>query len=192
MSALSKGLIALNLCWDSGLTPNLKWNIYNPLLKILENGQFIVSLQYLTPPAILYHYKSQIRSKMEYSCYILVGATQFSLDKVQKHLYGIVDNELFSTLQSLSHRRSNTCISILYYYFYSKCSDMQDSMVPVLLTLASCTCHATYTRMNHLHSHQITLVRIKFYSYSFVPRAAALWNSLMRRCVPDATKCWPL
>lgn len=70
-----------------------------------QNIKMVSSLYYfkkfLTLPALLYCHKSQIRPKVD-DCYqILVGDAQFSLSSlgsVQKHLRGLTDYELFSTL----------------------------------------------------------------------------------------------
>merc|ERR1712148_109025 len=90
------------------LTPDLKWNSY--ILSVaMETGKmvgsFFRSKKYLTPAAILYLYKSQIRPKMEYCCHIWSGASKSSLsslDKVQRRLRRLVGDNLFSTLRPLS------------------------------------------------------------------------------------------
>ena len=55
------------------LTPDLKWNAYI-LAEAADTGKmvgfFYRSRKYLTTPALLYLYKSQIRPKMEYCCHI--------------------------------------------------------------------------------------------------------------------------
>lgn len=79
----------------------------DPSLKMLKtnNRPSHCSRKDLTPPAMLCLDKSQIRTKMGKCCHIRVGATQSSLsrlDHVQKRLRGLVNDELFSTLPSLS------------------------------------------------------------------------------------------
>lgn len=92
--------------------------IYNPSLKILEKmfGSLYHFSKYLTPPAVLI-YKSQIRPKMKYCCYIWAEEAQStfsSFDRVHEHLPSLVSDELFSILQSLSYRQTlkNSCYSI--------------------------------------------------------------------------------
>merc|ERR1712215_258105 len=91
-------------------TPDLKWNSY--IASVAKEaskmiGSLYRSREYLTPSSILYLYKSQIRPTMEYCCHIWAGASRTSLkslDGVQKGLRRLVGDELFSTLQPLSHR----------------------------------------------------------------------------------------
>lgn len=70
-------------------------------------GSFNHTRKYQLPAAMFYLHKSQIKPRKVYCCYIWAGAAQSSiasLDKVQKHLHGFVGDELFYTLQPLSHR----------------------------------------------------------------------------------------
>lgn len=65
-------------------------------------------------------------------CYISAGAaksSQSNLERGQKRLRALVANELFSTLKPLSHRR-NVSFSLLYRYFYSRCSHKLNFLVP--------------------------------------------------------------
>lgn len=74
---------------------------YEPSLKIL--GKMVGSLyrasKYPTVPAILYLFKSQIKPKTEYCCYILAGDSQSyfsSHEKVQRSIRIFVGDELFA------------------------------------------------------------------------------------------------
>merc|ERR1711962_1541401 len=83
-------------------------------------GSLHRSKRYLTPPAILYLYKSQIRPRMEYCCHIWVGSAKTSLsslDAVQKRLCSLVGEELYETLQPLCNRRDVASLSLFYRYF---------------------------------------------------------------------------
>ena len=54
---------------------------------------------------------------MEYCCHIWAGASAchlFLLDRVQKRIVNLIGDELGSSLQSLSHRRSIATLSLFY------------------------------------------------------------------------------
>ena len=78
-------------------------------MKVAKNaskmvGSFYRSRKYLSPSSILYLYKSQIRSTMEYCCHVWTGASErslSSLDSVQRRLLGLVGLDLYATLQPL-------------------------------------------------------------------------------------------
>ena len=76
----------------------------------LAIGFFYRSSKMLTPEAILYlDYKSQVRPMMEYCAHIWTGTSKASLsvlDRLQYRIKGLVGEELFSSLQPLSHRRN--------------------------------------------------------------------------------------
>ena len=96
-------------------------------------GSFFRSKRFLTPAAIPYLYKSQIRPRMEYCCHIWAGASQQDLsclDRVQSRLRYLVGDSLFSSLQPLSHRRNVASLSLLYRYYNGKCSKELQEIVP--------------------------------------------------------------
>ena len=92
------------------IATDLKWNSYiaevgKQVSKMM--GSFYRSSKMLTPEAILYLYNSQVRPKMEYCAYIWTGASKASLsvlDRLQHSIEGLVGEELFPSLQPLSHR----------------------------------------------------------------------------------------
>ena len=111
-------------CFDKLLglkfTPDLKWNSYIESVA-KEAAKMVGSLhqskRYLTPPAILYLYKSQICPRMEYCYHIWEGSAKTPLnplDAVQKPLHSLVGDELFDTVQPLSHRRDVASLSLFY------------------------------------------------------------------------------
>lgn len=72
-------------------------HIIDLLLNVLR--KWWVHCTYMIVPAILYHYKCQIRTKKEYCCQVWAGAPHSEmtcLDKVQKRLRGLVVNGLFA------------------------------------------------------------------------------------------------
>lgn len=65
--------------------PQVELIIYDSLIKTFENCQLLTcSREYLSPAALLYLYRSQIRPKMEYCCYILFGFNQSPLTSIYR------------------------------------------------------------------------------------------------------------
>lgn len=54
----------------------------------------------------------------------------------QKRLHVLIGDELFSQLQSISHRWNVACLLLFYRYFHGECSDDIHSLVPTRLILA--------------------------------------------------------
>ena len=175
------------------LTPDLKWNAY--ILAVAADtgkmvGSFYRSRKYLTPPALLYLYKSQIRPKMEYCCHIWAGAaktTLSSLDRVQRRMRWLVGEDLYGKLQPLSLRRDVASLALFYRYFHGLCSEELHSIVPPLKTFGRTTRSSTSIQVNHPHYILAPRVNRNFHGDSFFPRAAAQWNSLPLECFPE--KC---
>lgn len=72
---------------------------------------------------------------------------------------GLVGDELYSFLQSLTHRRNFARFVLLYQYLGAKCSDDRHSLVPLIQTFTSRTYNAKYPGSNHRQSLSITFVR---------------------------------
>merc|ERR1712121_482522 len=71
-------------------------------------GSLYRAKDFIDAESILYLYKSTIRPCMEYCCHIWAGApitTLNLLDRVQRRLKNLIGDNLYSKLQSLSHRR---------------------------------------------------------------------------------------
>ena len=170
-------------------TPDLKWNSY--IASVAKDtarmvGSLYRSKKFLTPKAILYLYKSQIRPKMEYCSHIWAGSSQqalLTLDRVQNRLRGLVGDELFSSLQALSHRRNVACLSLFYRYFYGKCSDELHSLVPPIREFPRSTRFAKSTTF-HPYYLKLPRTRCRFHGNSFFPRTAGIWNTLSGECFP--------
>lgn len=78
------------------LTPDLKWNSHirsNAKTAGETVGVFYHSSKYLTPPANLYLYMSQIEQKIAYCLYIWGGALQFFLLGLKSVFHGLVPDE---------------------------------------------------------------------------------------------------
>ena len=159
------------------LTSDLKWNAY--IVEVAKNvskmiGSFYRSKKYLTPESILYLYKSQIRPKMEYCCHIWAGYSSTSLsilDRLQRRIKGLIGDELFSTLHTLSHRRDVASLTLFYRYFYGKCSDELHSLVPPLWNFGRRT---RFAFNSHPFFLRIPFSRTKFHADSFFQRTASL------------------
>ena len=147
-------------------------------------GSLFRSKRFLTPAAILYLYKSQIRPRMEYCCHIWAGASQqslSSLDRIQSRIRYLVGDSLFSTLQPLSHRRNVASLALLYRYYNGRCSNELHEMVPPRKTFARNT---RFSANVHPHFLEVDTSVQNFHRQSFFPRTATLWNSLPPYCFP--------
>ena len=170
------------------LTQDLKWNSYISSIASEASkmiGSLYRSRKYLTPSAILYLYKSQIRPRMEYCCHIWAGACKSSLsslDRVQRRLRWLIGEELFNTLQPLSHRRDVASLSLFYRYFHGRCSEELHSLVPALRSFPVRTRFAVTAHPYHV---DVPSSRTMFHANSFFPRTAAIWNSLPLYCFPE-------
>ena len=171
-------------------TPDLKWNSY--ILSVAKDvgkmvGSFFRTRKFLTPAAVHYLYKSQIRPKMEYCCHIWAGSPKTSLsclDRVQRRLRRLIGDELFKSLQPLSHRRDVASLSLLYRYYSGRCSEELKTLVPPLKVFVRDTRLASFTQRNHPHTLEVPVARKEFHANSFFPRTVALWNKLPVDCFP--------
>lgn len=88
----------------------------------------------------------------------------FKLDRtIVKYIYTLVGDELFSTLQPISHRRDVASFLLLYRYSHGVCSDELSSFVPPLLNFTAKTRCLRPIVANHPNSLRVSLVRCKFH-----------------------------
>ena len=142
--------------------------------------------KFLPPDAILYLYKTTIRPLMEYCCHIRAGAPACHLsllDRVQKRIVNLVGEELGSSLQPLSHRRSVTSLCLFYRYFHGKCATSVSDLVPPVGVFKRKT---RLSACSHPYTLALPRCRTKSYSNSFFQRTASLWNSLPGACFPPS------
>ena len=182
--AESSGIRLLGLT----ISNDLSWNEYvKDIAKkaAMKVGSMYRGRKFLTPESILHLYKSTIRPKMENCCHLWAGASASVLsllDRIQKRVANIIGPELACKLQPLSLRRDVASLSLLYRYFHGRCSSELSSLVPPLKTFNRRTRLST-------NSHPLTLSvpvsEKSFYSRSFFPRTATLWNSLSPSCFPS-------
>ena len=150
-------------------------------------GSLYRARDFLDAESILYLYKASIRPCMEYCCHIWAGAPITSLnllDSVQKLLKNLIGDDLFSKLQSLSHRRDVASLSLFYRYFHGHCSDELASLVPNTYPSYNYSIQ-THRYIRNQHSVYLPRINTTTYSNSFIPRTSALWNSLPNECFPS-------
>lgn len=112
---------------------------------------------HLTAPPLLYLYNNKIRPKMENCYYIFVGVAQ----SIEKCLRRLVVDELFSTLQHLSHRQNIASHSYSIY-------DKLHSLLLKVQTFTVKTHHAMYTGTNYSNFFRIRKIEVPF--AQFLPR----------------------
>lgn len=122
------------------------------------------SRKYLTPDAVLYLYKGQIRPKIG-NCGKATQELLSCLDRVQNRLQSLVWDAFFSSPQPLSHKTDVAGLSLLYRYFHGKClSDLQ-SIVPPCKAFTKK--HTTTITNNFPRSLPMLKYKRKFYKQSF-------------------------
>ena len=126
--------------------------------------------------SILYIYKSTIRPCLEYCCHIWAGAPISSLnilDRVQRRLFNLLGENLYSKLQPLSHRREVASLSLFYRYFHGHCSEDLASLMPRRYSSFN---SSIQTHRSGLNNWAVYLPRrnTSTYSNSFIPRTAAI------------------
>lgn len=166
---------------------NFSWNEYiSSVAKsaVKKIGSLFRVRNCLSPKTILYLYKSSIRPCMEYCCHLWAGAPANCLNllnRLQKRISNIVGPELASGLHSLAHRRDVASLSLFYRYINGRCSDELYQLAPPLKQFARVTRQACKA---HILTVKVPACNKNFYSSSFFPRTAKLWNSLPNTCFP--------
>ena len=92
------------------------------------------SMKFLSPEVALYLYKSTIRPWMEYCCHFWAGAPSCYmelLDKLQKRICRTIGPSLAASLEPLAHRRNVASLSLLYRYYFGRCSSELAQLVPL-------------------------------------------------------------
>ena len=106
---------------------------------------------------------------MEYCWYIWARAPSCHLsllDRVQKRIVNLVDEELGSSLQPLSHRRSVASLCLFYRYFHGKCATSVSDLVPPVRVFKRET---RLSACSHPYTLALPRYRTKNYSNSFLP-----------------------
>ena len=169
-------------------TPTMDWKPYiQSIAKAASRkvGSLFRAQRFLSPESILYLYKSTIRPCMEYCSHIWGGAPMSKgldlLDRVQKRVVNLVGKELCAGLLTLPHRRNVASLCLLYKYYYRKCSsELADLAPPKRVTVRS----TRFSEQMHRHTLSLPKCRTGYYTSSFFPRTATIWNSLSNECFP--------
>ena len=77
----------LNKLLGHKLTPDLRWDAFIKYVArdaARKVGSFYRSRDILTPSALLYLYRNQIRPCMEYCCHLRDGSSQYSLPSMDR------------------------------------------------------------------------------------------------------------
>ena len=85
----------------------------------------IRSIKFLSPEVALYLYKSTMRPYMEYCWHFWADAPSSHLellDNLQKQICMTFGSILASSLEPLAHRRNVANLSLLYRYYFGRCS----------------------------------------------------------------------
>ncbi|MPC29407.1 hypothetical protein E2C01_022637 [Portunus trituberculatus] len=100
-----------------------------------------------------------------------------------KALRRINSPPLTDCLQSLSHRRNVTSLSIFLRYFQANCSIDLANCIPPLFLRPRCT---KLSSSFHPYSAQPSNTRVNQYSQSFIPFPDKLWISLPASVFPSS------
>ena len=88
-------------------------------------GALIRSVKFFSSEVALYLCKCTIQSCMEHCCYICSGAPDCYfelLDKLQKWICRTVSPSLTGSLEPLAHRWDVARLSLVYRYYFGRCS----------------------------------------------------------------------
>ena len=127
-------------------------------------GALIRSMKFLSPEVALYLYKSTIRLCMEYCCHAWAGAPSCYLellDKLQKRICGTIGPSLAASLEPLAHRRNVASLSVLYRYYFGRCSSELAELVPLPYSRGRSTGYS-----DRFHDFSVTIPR--FYKDVYV------------------------
>ena len=165
------------------MTPYIESIAFSAARKI---GSLFLARAHLTPESILYLYKypPMYGLLLSYLGWCILHCPSFrSLDRIQNCLLNLVGPELFSTLDSLSHRRDVASVALFYRYCHCKCSDDLASLIPKSYGFVC----AQRERRGSFHKHSVYLPRRKTTTYanSFILRTSIICNSLSIECFPS-------
>ena len=141
-------------------------------------------MKFLSPEIALYLYQSTTQPCMEYCCHVWAGAPSCYLellDKLQKEICRTVGPLLAASFEPLAHCQKVAKLSLLYKYYFGKCSSGLGQLVPLPYSWGRSTCCS-----DRLHDFSVTIPRCykDVYVNSFFPRTAKLWNPLPIECFP--------
>ena len=94
---------------------------------------------------------------MEYCCHVRAGALDSCLellDKLQKRTCRTVGPTLADSLEPLAHRRNVVSLSLLYRYYFGRCSSELAQLVPLPFSRGRSTHYS-----DRLHDFSVTFPR---------------------------------
>ena len=135
-------------------------------------------MKFLSPEVALYLYKSTTQPCMEYCCHVWVGAPSCYLellDKLQKQICRTVGTSFATSLEPLAHCRNIASLSLLYRYYFGRCSSELVQLIPLPFSRGRSTRYS-----DGLHDFFVTIPRCykDVYVRSLFPRTARLRNSV--------------
>ena len=146
-------------------------------------GALIRSMKFVSPEVALYLYKSNIRPA--WNIVVTSGLVPLPsyylelLDKLQKWICRTVGPSLAVLLEPLAHRHNVSSLSLLYRYYFGRCS----SEVAQLVLLPHSWGRSTgYSDRLHCFSVSIPKCYKDVYVNRFFPRTARLLNILPIEC----------
>ena len=97
------------------------------------------------------------------------------LEKLQKQVCRTIVSSLAASLEPLAHCRNVASLSLLYRYYFGRCSSELAQLVPLPFSRGRSTCYS-----DRLHDFSVTIPRCykDVYINSLFPLTAKLWNSL--------------
>ena len=97
------------------------------------------------------------------------------LEKQQKRICSTVSPSLAASLEPLAHRGNVASLSLLYRYYFDRCSSELTQLVPLPFSRRRST-----RCSDRLHDISVTIPRCSkdVYVSSFFPPTARLWNSV--------------
>ena len=101
------------------------------------------------------------------------------LDGIQRRIANLVGHDLASSSEPLSLRCSVASLSL--FYRYNRCSKGLSQVVPPNRTFGRTT---RFSAHSHPYTVSVPKANTRWYSSSFFPRTALLWNSLPVPCFP--------
>ena len=134
-----------------------------------KSGAMFCSIKFPSLEVALYLYKSTIRPCMAYGFHVCAGIPSCYLellDKLQKRIYRTFGRSLAASFEPLADHRNVASLSLLYRYYFGKCSSGLAQLLPLPYSRGRSTCYSA-----RLHSFSITIPRCykDVYVNSFFP-----------------------
>ena len=141
-------------------------------------------MKFLSAKISLYLHKSTICPCIEYCCHVWADVPSCYLellDKLQKQICRNVGPSLATSLEPLAHHRNVASLSLLYRYYFGRCSSELAQLVPLPFSRGRSTRYS-----DRLHDFSVTIPRCykDIYVNSFFLRTTRLWNSSPIECFP--------